>query len=121
MKGGNDEVVTWRDGETAMRSDVGAEVLTGAETFGPASLLQREKDRKRGWGTGKSEGVGGAGGEDVLVAWASGLVVGGADESRKRRDDDLGRRRDKEVWWCWGGWCSWRGKVARLGVVPVNR
>jgi hypothetical protein len=44
------------------------EAFTGAETHVPASLLQREKDRKRGWGTGKSEGVGGAGDDGVLVA-----------------------------------------------------
>jgi hypothetical protein len=55
MKGRDDEVVTWGAGETARRGDVGgAGVLTGAETRVPTSLLQREKDRKRGWGAGET-------------------------------------------------------------------
>ena len=66
-KGRDDEVVTWGDGETARRGG-GAEALIRAETRVPTSLLQREKDRKRGWGTGETERFGGAGGEDVLVA-----------------------------------------------------
>ena len=69
MKGRDHEIETWRDGETAMRGDVGgAEALIRAETRVPTSLLQREKDRKRGWGVGETEGFGGAGGEGVLVA-----------------------------------------------------
>jgi hypothetical protein len=67
MKGRDDEVVTWGSGETAMRSDEGAEAFTGAETHVPTSLLQREKDRKRGWGPGEQEGFGGAGDEVTLV------------------------------------------------------
>jgi hypothetical protein len=44
------------------------EAFTGAETRVPTSLLQREKDRKRGWGPGETEGVGGAEVEVTLVA-----------------------------------------------------
>jgi hypothetical protein len=43
------------------------EAFTRAETHVPTSLLQREKDRKRGWGTGGTEGVGGAEVEVALV------------------------------------------------------
>jgi hypothetical protein len=47
---------------------------------------------------GEAERFGGAGVEGVLVAWEGALVVGGADESMKRRDDEVvpgktGRRR----------------------------
>ena len=72
-------------------------MLTRAETLGPTSLLQREKDRKRGWGTSETEGFGGAGGEDVLVTLGRWPTVGIADELRKGRDDDLGRRGDGGV------------------------
>jgi hypothetical protein len=67
MKGRDDEVVTWGGRETAMRSDEGVEAFTGAETCVRTSLLQREKDRKRGGGAGGTEGVGGAGSEVALV------------------------------------------------------
>jgi hypothetical protein len=80
--------------------------VASLERQDPASLLQREKDRKRGWrggetmrrGDGEAERFGGAGVEGVLVAWEGALVVGGADESMRGRDDEVvpgktGRRR----------------------------
>jgi hypothetical protein len=111
MEGGNDEVVTWRDGVTPERRG-DAEALTRAETLGPTSLLQREKDRKRGWGTGGTEGVGGAGLVLVLVAWGSGLVVGGADESMEGRDDELGRRGRRRGGATWGCGSAHRSRDA---------
>jgi hypothetical protein len=84
MRGRDDEVETWGNGEAGRRGGAGA--LTRDETRVPMSLLQREKDRKRGWGGGEVWWCWGGG---VARGMGGGLVVGGADESMRGRDDGV--------------------------------
>jgi hypothetical protein len=67
MKGGNDEVVTWGAGETARRGDVGVWKCSPELDACPHVPSPEGEGQEEGWGTGKSEGVGGAGGEVTLV------------------------------------------------------